>query len=317
MTAPGFRTALASAGWHPGRTAPAHVRTWLLETMAAVSADGVSPWGLSAAASRVIGEFGGLTIRPVPPGAEAVAHGCTIDPRAARHATAGFTEFAERLGARVFPLGVTDDGAMLAVDEHERIFRLGQGGWWYLGSSAPEGLARLVEGHRPARVDETGHWEQLRPLPRQAAAWSWQEHAGAGGSSADRGLRTAMVVAFLLHRAGLLAARRLRFTAVDDGRVPIDQVFRLGAGNLEEHAAAILAEVGRQCGRPAETVRIELHGASPSAAEPAGDWSCVLTTSGDGRTGLSIGFRGECAVPEASPAFGAALSELNTWVEGR
>jgi hypothetical protein len=68
-------------------------------------------------------------------------------------------EFGALVGARMFPLGY--EGfveAILAIDEHGRVFSLDQGGEWFIGETLDEAIVALTTGLPAARIRDDGTW---------------------------------------------------------------------------------------------------------------------------------------------------------------
>lgn len=61
-------------------------------------------------------------------------------------------DFAQVIGAGLFPLGEEEGGGLIAVDERGRIFVLDQAGEWYYGENIDAALTALLEGHEPTRL---------------------------------------------------------------------------------------------------------------------------------------------------------------------
>ncbi|MGK4579837.1 SUKH-3 domain-containing protein [Kitasatospora sp. HPMI-4] len=314
---PGLREALTAAGWSPGRQAGPQARRELLVAAALTASSGPAR-ELFPAAERLLGEFSGLALRAAGPGEEVAAHSCLIDPGEARFAGDAVTALAGRLGTPAFPIG-RSGGSALAVDIHGRLFRQGQGDWWFLGATPLEGLARLVEGYAPARVSADGRWAALAPLPREVGRHDWTETGADGADPLAGALRTAMVAAFLLHRHGLLATRLLRLTVAgaEPSRPLLDRVFPLGTGSLDQHAAQITEALKLPAGpEPLVRVRARLTGTAPAAPdgpadEPSSGWDCLATVSPAGRHEVVLRHRtpAEAQVPAtAAQAVTAGLA---------
>ncbi|AGL21681.1 SUKH-3 domain-containing protein [Actinoplanes sp. N902-109] len=152
--------ALADAGWRP-----------MPRTVAEVLADGmindvVTVPGrryrhqMFPAARAAIMDFPGVFCGLRAPGVHRQIRWLNLEPSIAAHTADALGEFGEVIGARLFPLGVEAKGdAIVAIDEHGRIFALDQGGEWYLGQDLDEGLISLLTGEGPAaRVRDDGTW---------------------------------------------------------------------------------------------------------------------------------------------------------------
>ncbi|GAA1376514.1 SUKH-3 domain-containing protein [Catellatospora chokoriensis] len=69
------------------------------------------------------------------------------------------TDLGRRLGRAVFPIGLDDDGAVLAVDADGRVFAADQGGEWCYGHGFDVAVTALTLGQSPDRVREDGTME--------------------------------------------------------------------------------------------------------------------------------------------------------------
>ena len=112
------------------------------------------------AARALLRDFPSLSVPRRGPGVRRSIRPVTLDPLAAAHTVDVLAEFAEVVGARLFPIGVEARGdAQLVVDERGRIFGLDQGGEWFLGQTVDEALVGLMTGDGPAeRVRDDGSW---------------------------------------------------------------------------------------------------------------------------------------------------------------
>jgi hypothetical protein len=112
------------------------------------------------AVRAALGDFPVLQVMRRGPGVRRLIRPLTIDPMAAAHSADVLGEFAEVIGAPVFPLGVEARGdAWLVVDERGRVFALDQGGEWFVGDSVDHALIGLLTGDGPAeRIRDDGSW---------------------------------------------------------------------------------------------------------------------------------------------------------------
>ncbi|MEU4895459.1 SUKH-3 domain-containing protein [Streptomyces sp. NPDC044780] len=276
MTGRGNET-LVAAGWQPGRDAGNRALLGILETTSTVAVDGVTAWQTFPAAERALREFHGLAVTPAGPGADVAATGCVVDPTLGRHALRTFAAFQEGLGHRLFPFGRTDADALLAVDDEGRLFAVDHSGWWLLGDSVAEGLVSLAEGRAPQRVTS---WSRDRELVRTAE------------DVVTDLVKTALVLAYVLHRHGLLVTRAIRARAVGFrgfGGVYLDREFRLRRKTLEANAAPLADDIGQALGpAPLDTteVRLELRPAGSGAKRPA--IGCSLAVGGQRVGGIPV-----------------------------
>ncbi|KWW99243.1 hypothetical protein LI90_877 [Carbonactinospora thermoautotrophica] len=108
---------------------------------------------------EALNEFGGLYVTQDGPGRDLARRPFAIDPTLAAATPETLADFGRVIGARLFPLGIEGDyQAILAVDEHGRVFSLDHAGEWHLGDSVAEALTTLVTGRQPARVRDDGTW---------------------------------------------------------------------------------------------------------------------------------------------------------------
>ncbi|MGW7690555.1 SUKH-3 domain-containing protein [Streptomyces asiaticus] len=269
--------ALVAAGWQPGRDAGNRALLGILETSSTVALDGVTAWQTFPAVEQAVREFYGLTVAPAGPGVDVAATGCVVDPSLGRHALRTFAAFEEGLGHRLFPFGRTDADALLAVDDEGRLFAVDHSGWWLLGESAAEGLVSLAEGRAPRRVTS---WSREWRLARTAEA-----------AVIDL-VKTALVLAYVLHHHALLATRAVRARVVGFrgfGEVYLDREFRLRQKTLDANAAPLADDIGQALGSaPLDTaeVRLELLSAGSASTRPA--LGCSLATGGQGVGGVLI-----------------------------
>ncbi|MEV0897178.1 SUKH-3 domain-containing protein [Actinoplanes sp. NPDC049802] len=85
-----------------------------------------------------------------------------IGTGAPRHLADPLHELGQVVGARMFPLGREGfDEAVLAIDEHGRVFSLDQGGEWFLGETVDEAIVALLTGLPAARIRDDGTWSRL------------------------------------------------------------------------------------------------------------------------------------------------------------
>jgi hypothetical protein len=112
------------------------------------------------AARAVFADFPGVATGRRGPGVQRWIRLFDIEPTKAIHTADMLFAFGEVIGARLFPLGQEAAGnAILALDEHGRVFALDQGGEWFLGDSIDTAIMSLITGDGPAeRVRDDGTW---------------------------------------------------------------------------------------------------------------------------------------------------------------
>jgi hypothetical protein len=115
------------------------------------------PFGAVRAA---LTDFPLLSVRRRGPGVRRQIRLLTIDPAEGAHLADVLGEMSEVVGARLFPIGREGWGdAVLAMDEHGRVFGLDQGGEWFLGETIDAALVGLLTGDGPAeRIRDDGTW---------------------------------------------------------------------------------------------------------------------------------------------------------------
>ncbi|MFD7640874.1 SUKH-3 domain-containing protein [Kitasatospora sp. NPDC059795] len=280
--------ALVEAGWTEGRRPDADAEQRLLTAvLSVVDEDGlVEP---SEAVQRFLEQYGDLTVPPVGPGVEVAAHGAVIDPEAARGSRTVAAALARRLGTSVFPVGRTGDG-VLAVDAQGRLFRQGRSDWWYLGATPEEGLARLVEGYAPARVEADGRWSEPDPLPRTVHQDGWVDN-GPASELLAAGMALAAEATRPLRRHGVPVLGHLTLTVEGEGaELPIlYREFDLDPADPEGRIADI---VDRTFLRPGtRPVRVTVRLAAPPAAADR-DWDVLVVARADRSRRLTLRHRG-------------------------
>jgi hypothetical protein len=145
---------LAGGGWigvGPGSLGEAAVER------AVDASDGVlQPFDAARAA---VADFPGVRCGRRGPGQRRAIRLLLLDPVPGAYAAAALTEFAEVIGAPLFPIGVEGGDAVVAIDELGRVFVLDQAGEWFVGSTLDEALTGLLTGDGPARrVRDDGTW---------------------------------------------------------------------------------------------------------------------------------------------------------------
>jgi hypothetical protein len=125
---------------------------------AAVAASGgrLTPF---PAARRAAADFPGVRCGRRGAGARRAIRLLTLDPVPGAYAAEALIEFAELIGAPVFPIGLEGNDAILAIDAQERVFLLDQAGEWYVGPTLDEALVNLLTGDGPLhRLRDDGRW---------------------------------------------------------------------------------------------------------------------------------------------------------------
>ncbi|BEL07967.1 hypothetical protein Q0Z83_061580 [Actinoplanes sichuanensis] len=70
-------------------------------------------------------------------------------------------ELGSIVGARMFPIGREGfDEAVLAIDEHGRVFALDQGGEWFIADTLDRAIVALATGLPAARIRDDGTWQE-------------------------------------------------------------------------------------------------------------------------------------------------------------
>lgn len=111
------------------------------------------------AARRVVAEFPGVRCGRRGPGLRRAIRLLTLDPAPAAYVADALDEFAEVVGAPLFPIGVEGGDAIVVIDELGRVFVLDQAGEWFVGETVDEALVGLLTGDGPAeRVRDDGTW---------------------------------------------------------------------------------------------------------------------------------------------------------------
>ncbi len=299
MTTEQGRTALADAGWHPGRDAGDAAMIAVLRTA------GLGPWPFFPAAERAVREFHGLRLEAAPHGGrEVAATGCVLDPQEARYAGPPLRGLADLLGTRLFPLGRTDADAPMAVDEEGRLFSFGPGGAWLLGETVRDGLLALTEGLRPVRV--------------RGREWQWPLRAAPVDLAA--GVRAALVAVYVLHTHGVFGARALRLRATTlrgIGVTVLDRVFPLSPGSLEDSAPALVAAMETDLSALSQTAAsCELQLSVPAPADtgaPLGDLDCRVTLGGPDGFALTLSTGPGASIGHPSTLVDACVSAFDAW----
>ncbi|WKX72916.1 SUKH-3 domain-containing protein [Streptomyces sp. XD-27] len=303
--------ALTAAGWHPGRDVADRALLAMLETASSLAVYGDPDWQPFPAAERALRECHGLTVAPAGPGVGVAPSGCAVDPTLARHDLHTLAAFGEELGEYLFPFGRTDAGALLAVDESGRLFAADHSGWWLLGDSAAAGLVALAEGRAPQRA-QTRHWR-------------WELARTAGEEIVPDLVKSALALAHILHRHGLMATRALqgRVTGFRGyGQVHLDQRFPLRAGSLEANAEQLAGAILQALGpMPLATSEVSLEllpGATGRTPRHATGWSAAAGGAGVGGIAVRATAPTAAAVdPDVMARLADATAEVDRYAASR
>jgi hypothetical protein len=141
---PATRTVLEKAGWFPGRDIAKQLEQWKRKLEK-------SGFPMSAAAEKVLREFGGLNIRQEGPGLEMARQSFELDPSVAEHEKECFAAHSRFAGTSLSPLGEHEDGhGYLAIGDDGRVFLMGlvSDDLWLEGNTIEEALEALIQGKR-------------------------------------------------------------------------------------------------------------------------------------------------------------------------
>ncbi|MBV1852434.1 SUKH-3 domain-containing protein [Catellatospora tritici] len=94
------------------------------------------------------------------PGAQQRVESYTINAWVSEHTADTLGDLAERIGARLFPIGTEEGGyyGLLAIDELRRVYAVDHAGAWFLGVDLPSALHTLNTGAATPRVRADGSW---------------------------------------------------------------------------------------------------------------------------------------------------------------
>jgi hypothetical protein len=133
---------LRKAGWFPGRSVDTTVDGWIEKL------DGPGGFQIFPAARHALRTFGDLEVRQDGPGIDHARQSFEIDPTSALGDGDLFDMWAQRLGARLYPLGEAGPVAdYLAIDENGRVFLLTDA-LLLVGMNIKEALERLILGKK-------------------------------------------------------------------------------------------------------------------------------------------------------------------------
>ncbi|SOD63457.1 YwqJ-like deaminase [Streptomyces zhaozhouensis] len=145
--------ALEAAGWRPGRGHAAKAEAWADVLSGHRSPQG-HPHELFPAAFETWAELGEITLQPNGPGVAFAPSAVVIDPLAGLHWARVLSDLGYALGGRLAPLGEElGSGALLALDTEGRLYGIDHSGDWYLGHDVLTGLATLLTGAAPHRLE--------------------------------------------------------------------------------------------------------------------------------------------------------------------
>ena len=145
-------SALARAGWFPGRRLRPRTEQWIGALHGHVSPDG-HRHSVFPAAVEAWAEFGGLTVELEGAGRDQARTPFTIDPMTGLYHPRTLADLGRALDLPLAPLGEERDGqALLAIDALGRVYSLDHTGEWFLGQTMDRALATLITGTAPERL---------------------------------------------------------------------------------------------------------------------------------------------------------------------
>ncbi|MDT0269585.1 SUKH-3 domain-containing protein [Streptomyces sp. DSM 44915] len=143
--------ALAAAGWRPGREHTVCAERW---ADALTGHQSAHPHVLFPAAFETWAELGEITLRPTGPGVAIAPSPVLVNPLAGLHWARVLGSLGDALGTQLAPLGEELGGAgLVAVDREARLYVLDHAGDWFLGQDVITGLAALLTGTAPHRLE--------------------------------------------------------------------------------------------------------------------------------------------------------------------
>ncbi|MCQ4208439.1 SUKH-3 domain-containing protein [Streptomyces longispororuber] len=187
---------------------------------------------LFPAARAFLSEFHGLDHAPVEPGAEVAAAGFSIDPERARFQLVRLSRLSAGLRIGLFPVGVTENGSVLAIGEEGQLLSFGPGGSWHLGDSGPAGVEALRAGRAPRRLRDEEH--------------TWHVPATTDDPPVTRAVQTALTAVYVLHRHGIYSARSVRLTVTGLRGIGVDlaaQSVGIRRGQLDAALSPMVRDV--------------------------------------------------------------------------
>jgi hypothetical protein len=145
-------SALARAGWFPGRRLRPRTEQWIGALHGHVSPDG-HRHSVFPAAVEAWAEFGELTVDLDGAGRFLARTPFTINPMAGLHRPRTLADLGRALGLGLAPLGEEHiSQALLAIDAMGRVHSLDSSGDWFLGETVDQALTTLIAGTAPARL---------------------------------------------------------------------------------------------------------------------------------------------------------------------
>jgi hypothetical protein len=156
--APHVEAALRAAGWTPGRSLGRAALDDLHQRLDAETGRWGAQLDRSAAADRILDEFGGLTLE----GSQAIDYNprpVALDPTLTLGCVDTLADLGRVLETTLYPLGVEGllDG-LLAVTGDNEVIMIDAVGEWFLGDSIETALDTMLSGRQPVRITDDGHW---------------------------------------------------------------------------------------------------------------------------------------------------------------
>ncbi len=150
---------LRAAGWYEGRRVAAEAAEVIREVCEHIGGRHLTQHELVAPAVTVLTEFFGLHLLPEGPGRQCLRSSFAIDPRLAAGSVEALGDLGRLLDTTLFPIGAEGDReSIVAIDVSGRVFALDNMGEWHLGDSIESAITTLINGIRPSRLDDRGHW---------------------------------------------------------------------------------------------------------------------------------------------------------------
>lgn len=145
-------SALARAGWFPGRRLRPRTGQWIDTLVGHRSPEG-HRHSVFPAAVDAWTEFGDLTVDLDGAGRFLARTPFTVNPLAGLHRARTLLDLGRALDVAVAPLGEEHNGqALLAIDALGRVYSLDGAGDWFLGATVDLALTALIVGVPPVRL---------------------------------------------------------------------------------------------------------------------------------------------------------------------